>query len=197
MHVNKAKIVVLISGRGSNMAAIARSCQAGDINAQIAAVISNIEDAAGLDVAKNLGLATHILPHRDFQNREEFDAALVRLIKPFNPDLICFAGFMRIVSPVFVGAFEGRILNIHPSLLPQHKGLNTHQRAIDAGDQEAGCSVHYVTEGLDEGDVIAQTKVPILPQDTAQSLSERVLQIEHETYIRGIKKVLVTRGFMA
>jgi phosphoribosylglycinamide formyltransferase-1 len=184
------KIVILISGRGSNMRAICEACKAERINGQVVKVISNVESAAGLDYARSEGIDYEIIDHKKFQNREHFDAALVKAVKGAVPDLICLAGFMRILTPVFVEPFEGKIVNIHPSLLPKYKGLNTHQRALDAGDAQAGVSVHLVTAELDDGPIIVQTAVDIEKNDTVSSLSQKVLDVEHETYIEAICKIL-------
>lgn len=186
----KSRIVILISGRGSNMRAICEACKMGRINGEVVKVISNRADAGGLDYVKNENIPYEVISNRDFKSREDFDAALVEAVEKASPDLICLAGFMRILTSVFVKPFEGKILNIHPSLLPKYKGLDTHQRAIEAGDSEAGASVHIVTDELDDGPVITQTKVTIEKSDTASSLSAKVLAVEHETYIRAICKLL-------
>lgn len=184
------KIIVLISGRGSNMKAICEACNAGDIKAQVVKIISNRADAAGLDYARSEKIPYNILNHRDYDSREAFDRALAELVLQEQPDLICLAGFMRILTPIFVAPFAGKILNIHPSLLPKYKGLDTHRRAIEAGDKQAGASVHYVTPELDDGPVVAQTCVDIAPDDTPQTLADKVLPVEHATYIDAIRKIL-------
>ena len=176
------RLVVLISGSGSNLQAIIDACLSGYINAEVAAVISNKADAYGLTRAKHAGIATQVLDHKQFASREEYDVALGQLISDFTPDLVVLAGFMRILTPSLVQKFKGKMLNIHPSLLPKYQGLNTHQRAIDANDAEHGVSVHFVTEELDGGPVVCQARVPILPDDTAESLAKRVHMQEHKLY---------------
>lgn len=183
-------IVILISGGGSNMAAIVRAAQQGQwaqrYGAQVAAVISNKADAKGLQFAKNNGIATAVLDHKGFGSRQEFDAALVQLIDQYQPDLVVLAGFMRILTPEFVAHYAGRLLNIHPSLLPAFPGLHTHQRALDAGCKFAGCTVHEVTQELDAGPILEQAVVPVLPEDTAETLAARVLTQEHIIYPRAV-----------
>lgn len=183
-------IVILISGGGSNMAAIVRAAQQQGwqqkFGAGIAAVISNREDAGGLLLAQSLGVATQVLSHKAFDSREAFDAALMKVIDGYQPALVVLAGFMRILTPGFVNHYAGRLINIHPSLLPAFTGLNTHQRAIDAGCKEAGCTVHQVTAELDHGPILAQAAVPVLPGDTAEALSARVLVQEHLLYPQAV-----------
>ena len=187
-------IVILISGSGSNMAAIAHAAEQGRwaerLNARVAAVLSNRADAQGLCVAQAHGLATGVLDHKAFDSREAFDAALMAEIDRLSPDLVVLAGFMRILTPGFVAHYARRLLNIHPSLLPAFPGLNTHQRAIDAGCQFAGATVHQVTSELDHGAILAQAVVPILPGDTADVLAARVLTQEHLIYPRAIADFL-------
>lgn len=179
-------IVILISGGGSNMAAIVRAAQQGDwagqYGARIAAVISNKADAKGLQFAQENGIATEVLDHKAFASREDFDAALAQVIDRYQPTLVVLAGFMRILTPGFVGHFAGRLMNIHPSLLPAFTGLHTHQRAIEAGCKFAGCTVHMVTEELDVGPILEQAVVPVLPDDNADTLAARVLTQEHIIY---------------
>lgn len=175
-------LVILISGRGSNMQTIHKQVLAGKINANLNAVISNNPDAAGLKYATEQGIHTKVLDHRNFASREEFDQALIDLVDLHEPDYLILAGFMRILSQQFVEHYHGRLLNIHPSLLPKYKGLHTHKRAIEAGDTEHGASVHFVTPDLDAGPVIMQTKVPIGPAETEDSLEKAVLQMEHKLY---------------
>jgi phosphoribosylglycinamide formyltransferase-1 len=176
-------IVILISGSGSNMAAIARTAQKeawqDKRGVRVAAVISNRADAQGLALAKNMGIATEVVSHRSFDSREAFDAALMARIDQHAPQLVVLAGFMRILTPGFVQHYAGRLINIHPSLLPAFTGLNTHQRAIDAGCQVAGATVHQVTVELDHGAILAQAVVPVLPGDSADTLATRVLTQEH------------------
>ncbi len=180
-------IVILLSGRGSNMEAIVRRC-AGEVwPARIAAVISNRADAAGLAFARGNGIATAVVDHTAYASREAFDAELARTVDAFAPDVVALAGFMRILGPAVVQRFDGRLVNIHPSLLPAFPGLHTHRRAIDAGCKVAGASVHFVTSDLDHGPIIAQAVVPVLPEDTEQTLAARVLEQEHVLYPRAIR----------
>lgn len=177
-----SRLVVLISGGGSNLQAIIDACNNGEINANIAAVISNKADAYGLERAKQAGIATAVLSHKDFDSREAYDAQLMHVIDSFTPNLVVLAGFMRILTPSLVQKFKGKMLNIHPSLLPKYQGLNTHQRAIDAKDDVHGVSVHFVTEELDGGPVILQAKVPVQADDTADTLAQKVHAQEHIIY---------------
>ncbi|MDO8718412.1 MAG: phosphoribosylglycinamide formyltransferase [Polaromonas sp.] len=187
-------IVILISGSGSNMAAIAQTAHKEawqeKFGLRIAAVISNRADAQGLPLAKSLGLATDLLPHRDFASREAFDAALMARIDLHAPQLVVLAGFMRILTSGFVSRYAGRLLNIHPSLLPAFPGLHPHQRALDAGCTVAGATVHQVTVELDHGPILAQAVVPVLAHDTADTLAARVLTQEHLIYPQAIAKLL-------
>ena len=175
-------VVVLLSGTGSNLQALIDSTRTGDSPARIAAVISNRSDAYGLQRARDAGIATRTLDHKAFEGREAFDSALVELIDAFNPKLVVLAGFMRILSADFVRHYAGRLLNIHPSLLPKYKGMHTHQRALDADDSEHGCSVHFVTEELDGGPLVVQAVVPVESDDSAQTLAQRVHTQEHRIY---------------
>lgn len=187
-------IVILISGGGSNMAAIVKHAEKADwrhrFGAQVVAVISNRADAGGLQLAREHGIATAVLDHKAFASREAFDAALMQAIDGHQPALVVLAGFMRILTPGFVAHYAGRILNIHPSLLPAFPGLYTHQRAIDMGCQFAGATVHQVTSELDHGEILAQAVVPVLPSDTAQTLAARVLTQEHLIYPRAVERLL-------
>ena len=187
-------IVILISGGGSNMAAIVRAAQQGDwagqYGARIAAVISNKADAKGLVFARAQGIATAVLDHKAFASREAFDAELAATIDRHQPALVVLAGFMRILTPGFVAHYAGRLINIHPSLLPAFTGLNTHQRAIDAGCKFAGVTVHQVTAELDVGPILDQAVVPVLPGDTAQTLAARVLTQEHVIYPRAVRALV-------
>ncbi|MBQ4831635.1 phosphoribosylglycinamide formyltransferase [Pseudoalteromonas sp. MMG010] len=176
------RLVVLISGSGSNLQAIIDSCKNGEINAHIAAVISNKADAYGLERAKKAGIPTAVLSHKDFATREAYDEQLLHVIDSFEPNLVVLAGFMRILTGNLVQKYVGKMLNIHPSLLPKYQGLNTHQRAIDANDAFHGVSVHFVTEELDGGPVILQAKVAVLENDTAETLAARVHEQEHIIY---------------
>jgi phosphoribosylglycinamide formyltransferase-1 len=178
----KARLAILISGRGSNMQAFIDACADGGLNAQISVVMSNSPSAGGLERAAAAGIDTYCVNHRDYDCREDFDQALIDALQDFNPDLVILAGFMRILTPVFIRPYAGRLLNIHPSLLPNYPGLHTHQRALDAGDREAGVTVHFVTEELDGGPPVLQARVPILEGDTAESLAARVLEQEHLIY---------------
>jgi phosphoribosylglycinamide formyltransferase-1 len=187
-------IVVLISGAGSNMAALIKAVQEENwddlLGARVVAVISNKPGAEGLALAQDLGVPTQVLDHKDFDSRAAFEAALQALIDAHQPALVVLAGFMRILTPGFVAHYAGRMVNIHPSLLPAFTGLNTHQRAIDAGCREAGATVHLVTADLDHGPILAQVAVPVLPGDSAQSLAARVLEKEHFIYPQAIKALL-------
>ncbi|WP_027873486.1 phosphoribosylglycinamide formyltransferase [Spongiibacter marinus] len=177
------RIVVLISGGGSNLQSIIDAAQAQQLGGgDVVAVISNKADAGGLQRAERAGIATKCLPHTDFSSREAFDAALQETIDQHRPDLVILAGFMRILTGGFVRHYLGRLLNIHPSLLPKYPGLNTHQRALDAGDREAGATVHFVTEELDGGPAIIQAKIPINAGDDAATLANKVLSKEHQIY---------------
>jgi len=175
-------IVVLISGSGSNLQAIIDNITAGRLKARIAGVLSNKADAYGLVRAQQAGIPTAVLAHTEYVDRESFDNAMMQQIDAWQPDVVVLAGFMRILTPAFVQHYEGRLLNIHPSLLPRHKGLHTHRRALEAGDSEHGCSVHFVTAELDGGPVIAQAVVPVLPHDNETLLNERVHKSEHRIY---------------
>jgi len=175
-------VVVLLSGSGSNLQALIDSNSASNGPVRIRAVISNRADAYGLERAKAAGIDTAVLAHSGFDGREAFDAALMALIDGFAPDLVVLAGFMRILSGGFVRHYQGRLLNIHPSLLPKYKGLHTHQRALEAGDAEHGCSVHFVTEELDGGPLVVQAVVPVAADDSAQTLAQRVHLQEHQIY---------------
>lgn len=183
-------IVILISGEGSNMAAIVRAAErerwAVRFGARIAAVVSNRQDAGGLVFAADAGIATAVVPHKAFPTRECFDAALAAAVDAHAPTLVVLAGFMRILTPEFVKRFEGRLLNIHPSLLPSFPGLHTHRRAIEAGCRVAGATVHQVTAELDHGPILDQAVVPVLPGDSADTLAQRVLSQEHTLYPRAI-----------
>lgn len=183
-------IVILISGGGSNMAAIVKTAQRENwqqrYGARVAAVISNKADAKGLVFAKEHGIATEVLDHKQFDSREAFDAQLAEVIDRYEPALVVLAGFMRILTPGFVQHYAGRMVNIHPSLLPAFTGLHTHQRAIEAGCKFAGCTVHEVTAELDVGPILDQAVVPVLPDDTADTLAARVLTQEHIIYARAI-----------
>jgi phosphoribosylglycinamide formyltransferase 1 len=186
-------IVILISGRGSNMEAVVHAARNEQWPARIAAVISNKADAKGLEFAAAHGIATAVVPNKAFASREAFDAALQEEIDRFAPDLVVLAGFMRILTPGFVDHYAGRLLNIHPSLLPLFPGLHTHQQALDAGESRHGATVHFVTAQLDHGPVVAQAAVDVLPGDTADTLAARVLAEEHQLYPRAIRLFIEDR----
>ncbi|AYY59741.1 phosphoribosylglycinamide formyltransferase [Burkholderia multivorans] len=181
------KLVILISGRGSNMEAIVRACTHERWPAEVAAVIANRPDAAGLAFAAAHGIATAVVDHRSFDGRDSFDAALAAEIDRFAPDLVVLAGFMRILTPEFVRRYEGRLLNIHPSLLPSFKGIRTHQQALDAGVALHGATVHFVIPELDSGAIVAQGAVPVRAGDDAAALAQRVLAVEHVLYPRAVR----------
>ena len=187
-------IVILISGTGSNMAAIVRAALqqrwAERLNARVAAVISNRPDAKGLQTAREAGIATAVVDHKAFADRETFDTALMAEVDRHDPALVVLAGFMRILTPGFVAHYAGRLINIHPSLLPAFPGLHTHQRAIDMGCRVAGATVHQVTAELDHGAILAQAVVPVLPGDTADALAARVLTQEHLIYPRAVAELI-------
>ena len=180
-------IVILISGRGSNMEAIVRACAAEGWPARVAAVISNRADAAGLGFAQANGIATAVVDHKGFASREAFDQQLAEAIDAFRPDVVALAGFMRILTPGFVQRYEGRLVNIHPSLLPAFPGLHTHRRALDAGCKASGATVHFVTADLDHGPIVAQAVVPVLADDSEETLAARVLVQEHVIYPRAVR----------
>ena len=182
MPSKTCNVVVLLSGSGSNLQALIDSCRSEDSPVRIRAVVSNRADAYGLQRAAAAGIDTAVLDHTGFDGREAFEAALMARIDGFAPDLVVLAGFMRILSGGFVRHYQGRLLNIHPSLLPKYKGLHTHRRALEAGDAEHGCSVHFVTEELDGGPLVVQAVVPVTSDDTAESLAQRVHHQEHQIY---------------
>lgn len=177
------KIVILISGRGSNMQALLTA----KLPCQIAAVISNVAEAAGLDIAKKLNIPTHLVAHRDYTDRSSFELALSKKIDDYRPDFIILAGFMRILTEQFVNNYRGKLINIHPSLLPAYAGMNTHERALKDGVKIHGCTVHFVTPDLDHGPIIVQAAVPVLGHDTVQTLSQRVLGEEHVIFPEAVR----------
>ena len=183
-------IVILISGRGTNMQAIVQACAREGWDARVAAVVSNRADAPGLDFAAAQGIATRVVDHKAHATREAFDAELARVIDKLAPDVVALAGFMRILTPGFVRRFEGRIVNVHPSLLPAFAGLHTHRRAIEAGCKQAGATVHFVTPELDHGPIIARAVVPVLEGDSEATLAARVLAREHVLYPRALRWLL-------
>jgi phosphoribosylglycinamide formyltransferase-1 len=187
--MSRKRVGVLISGRGSNMMALIEAAKAIDYPAEIAFVLSNRPDAGGIETAAKLGIATQVIDHRKFATREEFDALVNQSLQAQKLDLIACAGFMRIMTPILISPWEGRMINIHPSLLPLYKGLHTHERAIADGQKEAGCTVHFVTAALDDGPIIAQARVPILADDTPETLAARVLIEEHKIYPKALRDV--------
>lgn len=189
----KLPVVILISGTGSNMQRLAELAQSGDLPIDIKAVISDRANAQGLAIAARLGITTATLNPKQFTDRVQFDVALAELVASYAPQLVVLAGFMRILSGGFIACFADRMINIHPSLLPQHRGLHTHQRAIEAGDTEHGASVHFVTQELDAGAVIVQARVPVLPSDSPDSLAQRVLEQEHHILPEAVRLIATGR----
>jgi phosphoribosylglycinamide formyltransferase-1 len=188
--VSRKRVAVLISGRGSNMAALIEAAKAPDYPAEIALVLSNVPGAGGLALAEASGIATATIDHRRFgRDREAFEKAVQAELEAHRIDIVCLAGFMRILTPWLVTRWEGRMINIHPALLPAYKGLDTHARALADGATVHGATVHFVTPGLDEGPVILQEEVPVLPGDTAESLGRRVLEAEHRIYPAALRMI--------
>ena len=188
------KIGILISGRGSNMVALVEAVRSGEIpGSEVAVVISDKADAAGLANARTRGVETLVI-ERNGRKREEHDAEVVAALNERGVELVCLAGYMRLLSPLFVRAFPDRIINIHPSLLPAYPGLGVHERVIAAGEETSGCTVHFVNEDLDAGPVILQREVPVLPKDTPETLAARILEQEHGTYVDAVKKILATES---
>lgn len=185
----RVRTAVLISGRGSNLAALIEASRATGYSAEIALVISNREDAAGLEVARAAGIRAWVIRHQEYNTREAFDRAIDSALRAADISLVCAAGFMRIHSEWFVRRWEGRLLNIHPSLLPAFPGIRVHQRVLQAGEQISGCTVHFVVPELDSGPIIAQATVPVLPGDTTETLAERVLAEEHKLYPQALAMV--------
>lgn len=183
------KIGVLISGRGSNLKALIDACAAPDFPAEIVAVVSNKADAGGLEIARAAGIAASVISHKDYPTREEFDAAMDASLRAAGVEFVCSAGFMRILSDGFVEKWRDRQLNIHPSLLPAFKGLKVHERVLEAGCRVTGCTVHFVRAAMDEGPIVAQAAVPVLPGDTVETLSARVLEAEHKLYPLALRLV--------
>ena len=188
-HARRKRTAVLISGRGSNMQALVEAARAPDYPAEIALVLSNRPDAAGIHFARKNAIATAVIDHKIYVGREEFDRAMQAMLDIHRIELVCLAGFMRLLSPWFVNQWRGRILNIHPSLLPLYKGLNTHERALADGAREHGCTVHFVVPELDAGPVILQARMPVLAGDTAEILAARVLAKEHVIYAEALRMV--------
>ncbi len=187
MTAPRKRVVVFISGGGSNMLALLKATKAADYPAEIVGVISDKADAGGLAKAAAEGIATFAFVRKEFASKEAHEEAILSQLEALSPDIICLAGYMRLLSARFIQAYEGRIINIHPSLLPLFPGLHTHQRAIDAGMRIAGCTVHFVTEGMDEGPAVGQAAVPVLTGDTADSLAARVLTVEHQIYPQSLR----------
>ena len=185
----RLKTAVLISGRGSNLQALIEACAAPDFPAEIALVISNVIEASGIEHAIKAGISVRIVPHRDFKTRAEFEAALDKILRAAGIELICLAGFMRVLTGGFVDAWNGKLVNIHPSLLPDFPGLDTHRRALEAHKRFAGCSVHFVRDEVDAGPVIVQAAVPVLPGDDEHKLAARVLTAEHKAYPLALRLV--------
>jgi phosphoribosylglycinamide formyltransferase-1 len=186
----KKRVAILISGRGSNMAALIEAAKAPDYPAEIVLVLSNVPGAGGLATAAANGIATATIDHKAFnRNREAFEQAMQAELERHRVDIVCLAGFMRILTPWFVGQWEGRMINIHPALLPAYKGLDTHARALADGAKEHGATVHFVTPGMDEGETILQEAVPVLPGDTPETLGRRVLEVEHRIYPQALRMI--------
>jgi phosphoribosylglycinamide formyltransferase 1 len=191
--VAKLKVAVLISSRGSNMQSLVRACAAEGFPAEIVTVVSNNVDAAGLKFAAENGISTRVIDHRNFEGRESFEAQVTEFLAGLDVDLICLAGFMRLLTADFVNRWRDRILNIHPSLLPAFKGLHVHERALESGTRFTGCTVHYVRPEMDDGPIIAQAAVPILQDDTVDTLAARILEQEHLVYPLALKLVAENR----
>ena len=193
MSVEKSRpirIAILFSGRGSNMQTLANHIAQPEVNAEFTVAITNRPQAGGIDICKQLGVACHIIDHETFDARAAFDAALDDILRSAKIDLICCAGFMRLLTADFVNGWPDRLLNIHPSLLPKYKGLHTHKRALEAGDKEHGCTVHYMRPEMDDGPIIVQKKVPVRDDDTPDSLTQRVIEQEHIAYAEALDVVL-------
>ncbi|NSY58196.1 phosphoribosylglycinamide formyltransferase [Agrobacterium tumefaciens] len=185
----RARVVVFISGSGSNMVSLAKACQETHFPAEIACVISDKASAGGLEKARAFGIPTLVFERKTYASKAEHEGAILAALGEIAPDIICLAGYMRLISGDFIAPYEGRIINIHPSLLPLFPGLHTHQRAIDSGMKISGCTVHFVTEGMDEGPTIAQGAVPVLSDDTAETLAARILTVEHQLYPLALKQL--------
>lgn len=195
MAMRKQRVAVLISGRGSNMASLIDAAKDDDYPADITLVVSNRPDAAGLDRARNQGIETAVVDHTRYgKDREAFERALQDVLVAHQVDLVCLAGFMRLLTPWFVGQWQGRMLNIHPALLPAFKGLHTHERALEAGVKTHGATVHFVSPEMDSGEIITQGEVPVLPGDTPETLAARVLEVEHRIYPQALRQVAETRA---
>lgn len=190
--MTRARVAILISGRGSNMTALVEAARDPAYPAEIVGVFSNRADAPGLQYAWLAGIPTAVRSHKDFADKPAFEAALTEVLDAWSPDIVALAGFMRLLSAEFCTRWAGRLINIHPSLLPLHKGLHTHEQALTDGVAEHGCTVHFVTPGMDEGPTIAQARVPVLPGDTAETLAARVLAEEHKLYPKAL--AMLARG---
>jgi phosphoribosylglycinamide formyltransferase-1 len=196
--MSKKRVAVLISGRGSNMSALIEAAKAKDYPAEIALVVSNVPDASGLSRAREAGIITAVVDHRPFgEDREAFERALDTQLQARRIDLVCLAGFMRLLTPWFVTRWSGRMLNIHPALLPQFKGLHTHRRALEAGVQRHGATVHFVVPEMDSGPIVAQDSVAVVAGDTEETLAARVLEVEHRLYPRAVRLVAEGRATLA
>ncbi|MFD0915657.1 phosphoribosylglycinamide formyltransferase [Pseudahrensia aquimaris] len=182
----KLKVAVLISGRGTNMGALARATMDPDFPAEIVLVISNRPNVAGIDLAMEHDLPYAVIDHKDFDSREDHEAAMSAAMEQAGTELVCLAGYMRILTESFIKSWRGKILNIHPSLLPAFRGVDTHERALERGVRVHGCTVHFVNAELDDGPIVLQAAVPVLPDDTAETLSQRVLEMEHDIYPRAL-----------
>ncbi len=190
----RKRVVIFISGGGSNMETLIRAAQAPDYPAEVVAVISDKAEAGGLAKAQAAGIKTHVFVRKDYASKEAHEDAILAQLAAIAPDIVCLAGYMRLLSGRFIAPYEGRILNIHPSLLPLFPGLHTHQRALDAGMKLAGCTVHLVTEGMDEGPIVAQAAVAITEGDTAETLAARVLTAEHQLYPQALRNFAMVSG---
>ncbi len=189
MTIAKKRVAVLISGRGSNMEALVAACVDATYPAEIIAVLSNKADAKGLHFARNIGIPAIAIPNKDYDSREAHDAAMHEALLALKPDIVVLAGYMRLMTPAFVQLWRGKMINIHPSLLPDFMGLHTHERALEAGVKAHGCTVHFVTAGMDEGPAIAQAIVPVLDGDTPETLTARVLAAEHQLYPAALRLI--------
>lgn len=193
--MTRKRVAILISGRGSNMAALIQAAKNPEYPAEIVGVLANKDDAKGLETAAAAGIATALVPHRAYPDKPAFEAAMQARLEAWGTEIICLAGFMRLLSAQFTERWMGRMINIHPSLLPLHKGLHTHEQALADGVAEHGCTVHFVTPGMDEGPIIAQARVPVLPGDTPDTLAARVLVEEHKLYPEALARL--ARGEVA
>ncbi len=188
--MNKKPIGVFISGRGSNLKSIVNACKNEKFPAKVVCVFSDNANAEGLQFASKNNIDTHTLDFNNFENKGHYEVEIIKLLKPYDIELICLAGYMKIITNTLISCYPNRIINIHPSLLPKYKGLNTHQRVLDAREVESGCSVHYVNSKIDDGEIIMQTSVPIENADNSNTLSKKILKAEHELYPAAIIKVL-------